>query len=74
MITNEEARQLAEDYLKEDGTEFYYKFVGVKKSMREKDIVYVQFLWSSEPNNFTNDGPIFIDVDTNTRKVISEKP
>ena len=60
--------KIAEEYLKNHKDGFYYKVVGVTRRMG--NVASVSVLWSNTPNAFTIDGPIPVDIDLNTGKVI----
>lgn len=70
MITQEEAQDLAAQYLNDNGPQFFYKFVEVKRSKLNPKVLSVQFLWSNDANSFTIDGPIFVDIDGETGSVL----
>jgi hypothetical protein len=73
MLTDQEAAEIAAEYLSSTGRTFFYKFHGAVRHSNRPGIVSVSFLWSDEEDSFTTDGPIVVDVDELSKQVLSEK-
>ena len=72
MPTDQEAAEIAAEYLSSTGGTFLHKFLGAVRHVNRPGIVSVSFLWNDEEDSFTTDGPIVVDVDELSKQVRSD--
>lgn len=71
LISDIEARQVAEKHLQLTNPNFFYKFYGIHRDNNTASPISVMFLWSKQPDRFTIDGPIIVEVDPTKACVIN---
>lgn len=70
-MTDEDAKLLAEKYLKKQEDKFFYRFKGINRCKIDKNIISVLYDWSDDKNIFAMDGPLIINIDMNKEEILS---